>query len=152
MSDTEMLTECVIQNPESDVVAFMLQDELVQSRDMLETEALRYVQTIRWHARQTRDQKEAITLVTGGALCAENMRVAVYSAAGVPDGYAPQIAVIAGTEPPRINHQNAQTGYDLWERVIVVVGAEWILFERKCHEKMVKTLRERERRARRKNK
>jgi hypothetical protein len=116
------------REPESDIVAAMLVDELMQTRGMLRTEADRHVTKLRMDARDNLDMLNASFLVRPGSPVRDAIHLEVKRVCWPNDPAPPFTLVLRpGSDLPRAHTEHHSTGSCWWYEWVVLVPARWVL-------------------------
>jgi len=148
MSDVDLLTAQVELHPTNDIVASMLVNELMESRDMNRSEAGAHVVRVQEVAIDAAFMRRAAELLSGCPWQRAWARDTVLEQIVNLPVPCPVVMLIRGLQSPRLHMRPYEQVGTAWVQAIVTVGAQWLVMEyreyiawRTAHNREVRELR-----------
>jgi hypothetical protein len=133
VTDIDLLTTRLEADPANTILAAMLTDELMDTRDMLRSEADRHVSHVQATATQARQLAEATHLMHRGSASGRWLQPHCRRWVHLPARSYYMIVVIAGDSAPLIPLGAGATMHRPWVGILVTVGAAWVIREWEAH-------------------
>lgn len=127
MNNIDMLTLAVEQEPGNSILQSMLEDALMEERDMLPHEAAMQVFRVSVVAQQSRDLRQAAELIRVGRRGSGYIRAAIIQAVFRGEQITGSIMLVPGDQHPLVCPRNHVPGDSLLAQGMVTVGAQWVV-------------------------
>lgn len=129
MNNTELLISQVELHPTNPIVAAMLVDELMESKDLTRAQADVQVQKVREVAIEAAFLRRASEIMAGCPWQRHWGRATVLEELGAPDDTTAVIMLVSGPQAPRLHVPTSMEHGALWHEGTITVGAEWVVRE-----------------------
>jgi hypothetical protein len=126
MSDAQYLTRMLEDNPDNEVIRWMLADELYASSGMTFSEAQRHVQVVAAAAAGARQIRAATELMADGSRSRAWLLMEIHRTCHIPREARPVVVITLGDQLRVLPERAPTQSLNYWGRCLVQAGASWM--------------------------
>jgi hypothetical protein len=126
VTNSENLTQLLIDSPEDDITAYLLVDALMEDRNFTRSEATRAVLRVRLAGFDGRDLAEAASLISADSPERSVCHTLIFAACPDAPPRSATIVLVPGAGGPHATSQYRSNPGAWWYEWTITVGAAWL--------------------------